>query len=230
VELRDRGGVGLREAAVQQHEVTICKAVPQGAEQDLAVITAVVKGSSVEVGGPNDARWMTYLLVASPRGSEVNLSATNGPARVDVFEGRLDVRTVNGPITLARVRGQATARAENGPIKLEGDGGQISIHTRNGPIGVRLTGDHWQSGQLEASSHNGPLSLAVPAQYRSGVQIESTGRGPWSCRGVPGCDPARDRTEPRRLLLGSGPTQVRLSTTNGPVKVLSTADGTDARE
>jgi hypothetical protein len=227
VELRDRGGVGLREGTAGEHAVTICKAVPKGAERDLAAIRGVVKGTSLEVTGPADGAWMAYVLVASPRGSHVNLRATNGPIRVDAFEGRLDVRTINGPIALAQVRGEATARAENGPVKLEAGSGQISIETQNGPIGIRLTGDRWQGGQLEARAQNGPLSVAVPARYGSGIEIESTGHGPWSCRGVPGCETARTGFEPRTLHVGTGPTQVRLSTVNGPIKVQSANERTE---
>ena len=227
VHLQEHGGIALREASGRQHEITLCKAVPEDAAGDLAAIRARVNRSSVTVTGPEGSRWVGYLLVRSPRGTEVALRTANGPVRVDTFDGRLTVETVNGPIRLSQVRGTTIARAQNGPIKLQGDGGHISLETQNGPIGVRLLGSRWNAGKLEARAQNGPLSVAVPAQYQSGVEITSSGRGPWSCRGPQGCGSGTrgNGTEPRRLLLGEGPTQVTVSTVNGPVKVLTGVGG-----
>jgi DUF4097 and DUF4098 domain-containing protein YvlB len=157
-----------------------------------------------------------YLLVRSPRESRVALTATNGPVRAESFEGQLSVRTTNGPIALAHLRGTITARAENGPIRLEGDGGNVSIDTQNGPIGVRLLGTRWEPGDLVARAQNGPLSVELPEGYQSGVEVESAGHAPWSCRD---CG-AQDHTSGmRRARLGQGATHVRVSTINGPVKV-----------
>jgi hypothetical protein len=217
VTLAHQGGIGLRQGSANQHEVTLCKAVPDGRGADFPAIRAVVKGSSVEVSGPAGGRWVGYLLVRSPRGSHVNLSATNGPVRADSFDGELNVRTTNGPIALMQVRGKVTASAQNGPVKIEGDGGHVSVETQNGPIGVRLLGTQWQAGDLVARAQNGPLSVQLPAQYRSGVEIESSGHAPWSCD--VDCGSRDDHAGTRRARLGEGPTHVKLSTVNGPVKV-----------
>jgi hypothetical protein len=217
VSLAHQGGIALREGAEHQHEVTLCKAVPDDRSSDLAAIRAVVNGSSVEVAGPAGGRWVGYLIVRSPRGSHVDLSATNGSVRADSFDGQLNVRTTNGPIALMHLRGKISARAENGPVKVEGDGGNVSVETQNGPIGVRLLGTQWQAGDLVARAQNGPLSVQLPAQYRSGVEIESSGGSPWSCD--VDCGTREDAAGTRRGRLGDGPTHVKLSTVNGPVKV-----------
>jgi hypothetical protein len=217
VNLAHQGGIGLREGSANQHEVTLCKAVPDDRGADLGAIRAVVNGTSVEVAGPAGGRWVGYLLVRAPRGSHINLSATSGPVRADSFEGQLNVRTTNGPIALMHLRGKVTARAENGPVKLEGDGGNVSVETQNGPIGVRLVGTQWQPGDLVARAQNGPLSVELPTRYQSSVEIESAGHAPWSCDVDCG---TRDNTSgTRRARLGDGPTHVKLSTVNGPVKV-----------
>ena len=98
VTLAHQGGIGLREGTANQHDVTLCKAVPDDRGADLGAIRAAVNGSSVEVAGPPGRRWVGYLLVRSPRGSHVSLSATNGPVRAESFEGQLSVRTTNGPM------------------------------------------------------------------------------------------------------------------------------------
>jgi len=215
--LADHGGISLREGSANQHEITLCKAAPDDASADLEAIHPLVRGRLVEVTGPKGRQWVGYLIVRSPQGSRVGLTATNGPIRAESFDGQLTVRTTNGPISLAHVRGNVTARAENGPIHLEGDGGNVSLDTQNGPIGVRLVGAQWQSGDLVARAQNGPLSVDLPDQYRSSVEIESAGHAPWSCE--TGCDTRDDGSGTRRAHLGEGPTHVRLSTANGPVHV-----------
>ena len=217
VTLANQGGIGLREGSANQHEVTLCKAVPEDRGVDLGAIRAVVNGPSVEVAGPAGGRWVGYLLVRSPRGSHIDLSATNGPIRAESFEGQLSLRTTNGPIALMHVRGKVTARAQNGPVKLEGDGGNVSVETQNGPIGVRLLGTQWEAGDLVARAQNGPLSVELPTPYRSGVEIESAGHAPWSCD--VDCGTRDNASGTRRARLGDGPTHVKLSTVNGPVKV-----------
>ena len=211
------GGISLAQAASPQHEITLCKAVPQDAGADLPAIRAAVNGSTVEVDGPTGRPWVGYLLVRSPQGSHVSLSTTNGPLRAESFDGDLTLRTQNGPIALAHVRGKVIARAQNGPIKIEGDGGNVSLETQNGPIGVRLLGTAWDSGELAARAQNGPLSVEMPDSYRSGVELESSGNSPWSCHRE--CGSQNDGSETRRAHLGQGPTRVRLSTVNGPVSV-----------
>jgi DUF4097 and DUF4098 domain-containing protein YvlB len=207
----------LGQGSANQHEVTLCKAVPDDRGPDLAAVRPVVKGAAIEVAGPAGGRWVGYLIVRSPRGSHVNLSATNGPVRVDSFDGELNVRTTNGPIALMHVRGKVTARAQNGPVKIDGDGGHLSVETQNGPLGVRLLGTQWQTGDLVARAQNGPLSVQLPAQYQTGVEIESSGEAPWSCD--VDCGTREDAAGTRRARLGDGPTHVKLSTVNGPVKV-----------
>jgi len=137
--------------------------------------------------------------------------------RAESFDGDLTLRTQNGPIALAHVRGKVVARAQNGPIKLEGDGGNVSLETQNGPIGVRLLGTQWDPGDLAARAQNGPLSVDVPDAYGSGVELESSGNSPWSCKRD--CASHDDGSGTRRAHLGQGPTRVTLSTVNGPVQV-----------
>jgi DUF4097 and DUF4098 domain-containing protein YvlB len=216
------GGIAVHQGTGNQHEITLCKAVPASEASELAAIRPVVSGSSVEVVGP-DGTWVGYLIVRSPRGSRLDLSATNGPIQAEDIDGRIAMSTMNGPISLRDVVGDITARAQNGPIELRGGAGAVLLETQNGPIGVQLTGDQWQPGELTARAQNGPLSLSIPSGYRTGVEVESSGNAPWSCRGTRTCAEAWDETwdeaHTRQARFGSGPTHVRLSTVNGPVKV-----------
>ena len=105
-----------------------------------------------------------------------------------------------------------------------GRGGNVKAIATNGPVSVRLEGSSWQNGSLEASTSNGPLTIKVPRGYATGVLIETDGHGPISCD-FAGCDDVRTslresrRGEPRRFELGSGPRNVHLSTSNGPLTI-----------
>ena len=118
--------------------------------------------------------------------------------------------------------GSVDLEASNGPITVRDlTNGTINARTQNGPISVNLDGNFWSNGSLDASTHNGPLSLKIPSGYRSGVVVESDGRGPVSCRAEACRDSKRtwDDEDNRRIELGSGPQAVHLSTVNGPVSV-----------
>ena len=136
-------------------------------------------------------------------------------------------RTKNGPLSLRNLSGNIDATTNNGPISIDGGSGTMKAQATNGPLSVSLDGTSW-NGELDASTKNGPVTLKLPRGYSSGVVIETSGRGPVSCR-AEGCarfealrsddDHRRWNDEPRRIELGSGPTHVRLSTVNGPVTV-----------
>jgi DUF4097 and DUF4098 domain-containing protein YvlB len=119
--------------------------------------------------------------------------------------------------------GTINARTTNGPVSVSGGSGQVKLDATNGPISVKLSGTSWD-GNLDASTQNGPLSLKLPRGFRTGVLVQALGGGPITCRAA-GCPDLRasryDRHEdrPRRIELGSGPQNVRVSTVNGPVSV-----------
>jgi hypothetical protein len=62
----EHGGIAVSGGPANQHEITLCKAVPERAGADLPAIRAVGTGSSVEVTGPS-RQWVGYLLVRSPQ-------------------------------------------------------------------------------------------------------------------------------------------------------------------
>ena len=176
----DHGGVALRSGTANQHEITLCKAVPDGAGADLPAIRAHVNGARVEVTGPAGRGWVGYLLVRSPRGSGVGLSTTNGPVRAESFEGHLTVKSTNGPISLALVTGNVAARAENGPIKVDGGGGDVSVETQNGPI--RRATRSAPSGR-RVSSSRGPRTVRCRFRCRRNTTPASISNPPVTRRG-----------------------------------------------
>ena len=200
------------------YQITVCKAAEELA--DLDAIRVRLDGNELVADGPSHSRWLVMYHIRAPRGADVNVEAKNGPLSIHNVEGTVVARAKNGPLSLRSVDGNVDAETTNGPISIQGGSGTMKAKATNGPLSVNLNGASW-NGTLDASTKNGPLSVRVPRGYASGVLIESDGNGPITCR-AEGCDRAwrsNDDGEPRRIELGSGATNVRLSTVNGPVTV-----------
>jgi hypothetical protein len=215
------GGIRVVGTRGNAYGVTLCKAVAPGV--DPGSVRAVLAGNELTARGPENDRWVGYFLIRAPRGASLDLNASNGPISIADFNGTVTAEAVNGPVSVKESSGTINARTTNGPVSVSGGSGQIKLDATNGPISVKLAGTAWD-GNLDASTQNGPVSLKLPRGFRTGVLVQSLGSGPITCR-AEGCPDLRasryDRHEdrPRRIELGSGPQNVRVSTVNGPVSV-----------
>lgn len=208
------------EGGAASYSITICKAAELAADLDLIRVT--LDGSELKATGPDHRRWTVMYHLHVPRGADLDLSAKNGPLSIQNVEGNVVARSHNGPLSLRDIDGTVDAETQNGPISISGGSGTMKVTAANGPLSVDLDGRSW-NGSLDASTRNGPLSVNVPRDYASGVVVEARGRGPIQCR-AEGCErfwrkQDDDSDEPRRIELGSGPVNVRISTVNGPVTV-----------
>ena len=219
----DHNGGGIRVVGTRGsgYGVTLCKAVAPGT--NAAAVRAVLAGNQITAEGPADDRWVGYFLIRAPRGASLDVRTSNGPISIADFNGNLTAEASNGPVSVKESSGTINASTTNGPVSIAGGSGDIKIDAQNGPVSVKLNGTTWD-GNLEASTQNGPLSLKLPRGFRSGVLVQALGSGPMTCR-AEGCPDLRasryDRHEdrPRRIELGYGPQNVRVSTVNGPVSV-----------
>jgi len=221
----DRNG-GIRVfGGASAYSVKACKAI--GPDVDASQVRVEVNGDDVSVSGPDNRDLFVYFILQTPRSATLTVSATNGPIGIYDFDGTLNARAQNGPVGLTDSSGTIDASTVNGPISLEGGSGNVKLAATNGPLSVKLDGTAWNGGNLDASTQNGPVSLKLPRGYRSGVVVESLGRGPVSCH-AEDCYTARQRAadlnsddegRPRRIELGAGPAAVHLSTVNGPISV-----------
>ena len=217
------GGIRVIGSRTGAYAVTACKAT--GLSSDASQVRVNVNGNEVSASGPDNDNWVVYFIVQTPRSATLDLTANNGPIGVYEFDGTLTARAQNGPLGIKDSTGTIDASTVNGPISIDGGSGNVKLSATNGPLSVKLDGPAWLGGSLDASTQNGPLSLKLPRAYRSGVIVESLGHGPVSCH-AEGCAAARlrqtddyDDDRPRRIELGSGASQVHLSTVNGPVSV-----------
>jgi hypothetical protein len=216
------GGVAVEGWDGSDIEVTACKSADE--QSKLGRIRVSINGGDVTSDGPEDSGWTIHFLVHVPSGINLKAEAHNGPLSFKRVNGTVDAQTQNGPISVQDCTGNISTEAHNGPISVSGSSGKVKAEAQNGPVTIRLNDSEWKGEGLEASTHNGPISLRVPANYRSGVEVTSAGRSPFSC----GMCKTEQRTweddGTKRVHFGApgAPVVVRLSTTNGPVSIRDT--------
>jgi hypothetical protein len=223
------GSIRVIGTTASTYGVKACKASALGNANNLHV---TVSGNEVSADrGDEDSRSIVFFLVFAPRNATLDLDASNGPISVSGVDGSVTAHALNGPISVKDSSGTLDINTQNGPISFAGNSGNVKLRATNGPISVKLSGSAWLAGNLDASTENGPLSVKVPADYRSGVHVDTDGNSPVSCRAA-ACRAAKkafaESTDgdddngprwPRHLDLGSGARAVSLSTHNGPVSV-----------
>ena len=224
VEASERGGIRVQPSLDGSFSALVCMAA--GARSNDAA-QGILDGLHIEnsdgemtVKGPEDADWAAEIVLSVPASATLDLSATNGGLAVRDVEGRFTLRTTNGPIKLAHVGGVVDARADNGPIKFRGHSGDVTLAAQNGPLGVELDAPEWTGKGLEGSTQNGPVKLSTPDVMKSGVEVTASRWSPAEWNGTPQPIQARGSSA-RRYHFGGEPIMVRISTVNGPLKILA---------
>jgi len=217
------GGVQVQGWDRDVYSVSLCKAAEAGSDADsiLSKIHLTFQNGELGVSGPSSHdRWSAHILLRAPRAASLDLQVNNGPLALFHVDGNLRVRAQNGPISVSGCTGELDLNSHNGPVTLENNGGKQNVHTENGPVTLSLSGDSWSGPGVEAHATNGPVNLMIPSGYKSGVVLESDGRGPFQCRASV-CSEGRKTWDDdrKRIEFGSGPTLIRVSTVNGPVTV-----------
>ncbi len=237
-EVIEAGNLGSLKVATRRSPLTVtggnrggytivaCKAAEDA--DALRQIRVWVENGELRTSGPEDHDdWAVALRVRAPNGGRIDIDTHNGPVAIRDIDATIVARLRNGPLSLDDVGGDIDVTTVNGPISIHDGSGTMKVRASNGPLSVEFQGDRF-NGTLDASTKNGPLSITVPRGYGSGVVVETSGRGPISCRGA-GCDRWRAtrlndddddwHDRPSRIELGTGPTAVRISTVNGPVTI-----------
>jgi len=233
------GGVLLRGWEQPTVKVKVCKAglgygKPE-AEDALKTIRVEVGTDSVrslesrgsESSDGHNGTWV-QLIVQVPANISTELSSWNGPLSIRDVKGSVNAHTQNGPISFRRSSGTLTAEAHNGPIEVRDSSGKLTLTAQNGPLDIQLANQNWQGAGLEASTHNGPIELKVPANYQSGIDVQTSGRAPVSCdlkncmQNAGSWNNGDDGERHIRLGPADQPVLIRMSTENGPVSISST--------
>jgi hypothetical protein len=137
--------------------------------------------------------------------------------RLDVpTQTPLSLRTTNGGITIDNVNSRVEFKTVNGGVKLSRMGGDVQGRTTNGGVNVDLEGATWQGAGLDVQTSNGGVHLAIPANYSAHLETGTVNGSlkidfPVTVQGTIGRSFSTD--------LGSGGPTLRVSTSNGGVRI-----------
>jgi len=199
---------GIRVEAWDRNEISLLVKVQgwsrSGDPHDIVSRVEVLTGSTISAEGPDMRRregWSASYRLMVPRTSDLDLESLNGGLDIFGVQGTMELSTMNGGITLEDVAGDVRGRTTNGGIK------------------VALSGSQWQGEGLDLETTNGGVSLTLPEGFRADLTTGTVNGSfqtdfPITVRG---------NLRSRRLsteLNGGGP-PIRLSTTNGGVRIRS---------
>ncbi len=176
----------------------------RGDPREMVDEVQVRTGNTISSQGPrsgNREGWSVSFHLMVPRSSNLELESNNGGIRIQGVRGEMDFATMNGGITLEDV------------------GGQVRGRTTNGGVNVYLTGEEWEGEELDVQTTNGGVTLSMPEGYRANLTTGTVNGSfntdfPLTIRG-------RLRSNSIRTELNGGGAPLRVSTTNGGVRIRS---------
>lgn len=172
------------------------------AEETLENIEITLSNHTIRAKGPkmkgNNRGWSVSFELLVPKKSN------------------LDLETLNGGIGIEDVEGEIRAEAVNGGLKLSQLAGDVDVHTTNGGVSVELHGHQWNGRGLEASTTNGGVKVWIPEDYNAELETGTVNGSvdfdfPIMVQG---------KINKRiRATLGDGGPPIRITTTNGGVRL-----------
>lgn len=204
VNAEPNGGIGVE--AWDRNEISLRAKVqawsrqgdPRGVAEDVRVET----GNTITADGPRPERregWSVSFRLMVPRNTDLSLESMNGGIRIAGVHGNMDFETMNGGLTLEDV------------------GGDVRGTTTNGGINVRLSGEQWNGEELDLRTTNGGVSLTIPEEFRADLET-GTVNGSFNTD-LPITVRGQLRSNRIRTQLNGGGPPIRISTTNGGVRI-----------
>jgi Toastrack DUF4097 len=218
------GSVKIATWAEDRVEVRALK-VAERNKEDLAEVKVEFEATADAVGvkaiwpeGRRNLRVNVTFDVHLPAGVKVtDVETTNGNLDLRGEFATARVGTTNGAIVLQGCRGDVRAGTTNGDVDVDGAEGRIEVETTNGSITIR---NAVPKDGLDAGTTNGGITLllAAPDKVNADLRLETTNGHIETDIPV-----TLDRlTKSRHSLearLGSGGPAIRLSTTNGSIRI-----------
>ena len=165
-------------------------------------------GSTIRAEGAEESNWAVSYEILVPRSTNLKLS------------------THNGGIGISSVEGTMEFEAHNGGISLNDVAGDVKGKTQNGGVSVSLSGNGWKGGGLDIETKNGGVNLSIPENYAAHIETGTVNGGFKSeINGLSVADDETGRSRNKRIStdLNGGGATVRVITTNGGVKISSSA-------
>ena len=127
----------------------------------------------------------------------------------------LKLDSTNGAIEVVGIGGRLDAESTNGNIRAVGLGGGATVETTNGNVHLEFA--RLGEGGLKSSTTNGDITLGLPRDVRANLNAKVTnGNIGTTDLSVTTTEQSRRRLQAQ---LGGGGPEVRLSTTNGDIRV-----------
>ena len=166
-------------------------------------VRVMIGNGRVTAEGPRDLRhegWSVEYRINVPHKNDLNLSSVNGGISIKNVSGNMKFETSNGGVSLTDV------------------GGAVRGSTSNGGLTVMLSGSRWDGEGLDVRTNNGGVTLAIPENYNAQLEARTVNGGlsanyPLTITGELSTSRGISTT------LGSGGPTVRVSTTNGGLKI-----------
>lgn len=128
---------------------------------------------------------------------------------------RITATTVNGELEIDGVDSEVQARTVNGSIVARSNGGPVSARTTNGSLTIR-TGNIGRES-LDYSTVNGQVTLEIPENSNADVELRTVNGS--ITTDFPLTIEGRFNNRRVRGSIGKGGPLVRLSTTNGSIRL-----------
>ncbi len=138
----------------------------QSAENNLDAIEVTMdqQGDEIRISVRRHGRTLgdagASVVIAAPKGSQVELKSSNGHIVSEGMEGTLAARTSNGKIDVVEAHGTIDVHSTNGAVNIEAQDATVDARTSNGRI--RFVGT-LSDAEHEFTSSNGRIDLALPA-------------------------------------------------------------------
>jgi DUF4097 and DUF4098 domain-containing protein YvlB len=178
----------------------------QGDAKAAADSVKISTGSSVRADGADESNYSVSFQIFVPRNTDLRLKAHNGGISISSVDGNLQFETMNGGVSLDNV------------------GGDVKGRTTNGGVNVNLIGNSWRGNGLEVQTSNGGVHISMPETFAANIETGTVNGGFSS--DIPSLtvekdDQGRVRNKHVVASLNGGGAPIRVSTTNGGVRISS---------
>jgi len=166
----------------------------------------VTTAGGIRADGPEESNYSVSFEILVPRATDVHLKAHNGGISISSVDGNLEFETTNGGVNLSNV------------------GGDVKGRTVNGGVNVALTGNSWRGNGLDVQTSNGGVHLSMPDNYAANFEAGTVNGGFSSdiaALNVEKDERGRSRTTKVATSINGGGAPIRLTTTNGGIRISS---------
>jgi hypothetical protein len=149
-----------------------------------------------------------------PRQAALALVNSNGALQVSGTQGNARLETSNGSLTVQGVAGELTLKTSNGHISVARSQGTVKAETSNGGIDAELT--RYSGHELSFETSNGAVSIRLPRGARFSVDAETSNGSVQTDFQVDGGKPGKSSL--KGAVNGGGPA-LHIRTSNGGVRI-----------